>query len=75
MNTSTHLDQFRLLSQYNSGSNDRLYTLLSSLTEEERQRNLGAFFGTIHGTLSHLCWAIAFGWGDFQRAQNTNFQH
>lgn len=54
MNTSTHLDQFRLLAQYNSWANDRLYTLLSALTEEERQRNLGAFFGSIHGTLSHL---------------------
>lgn len=54
MNTSPHLNQFRLLAQYNSGSNDRLHTLLSTLTEEERQRSLGAFFGSIHGTLNHL---------------------
>ncbi|MBD2091263.1 DinB family protein [Microcoleus sp. FACHB-1515] len=54
MNSSPHLDQFRLLAQYNSWANDRLYALLSTLTEEEWQRNMGAFFGSIHGTLNHL---------------------
>jgi uncharacterized damage-inducible protein DinB len=54
MSDSPHLSQFRLLAQYNSWSNDRLYTLAASLSEAERQRDFGAFFGSIHGTLSHL---------------------
>ena len=54
MSEPTHLNQFRCLAQYNSWSNDRLYRLVASLPETERQRNLGAFFESIHGTLNHL---------------------
>jgi len=48
---NTHLVQFRRFARYNTWFNDRLYALVASLTEEERQRDLGAFFGSIHGTL------------------------
>ena len=51
---NTHLEQFRRFSQYNAWFNGRLYELISSLTEEERRRDLGAFFRSIHGTLNHI---------------------
>ncbi|APB33139.1 hypothetical protein GlitD10_0823 [Gloeomargarita lithophora Alchichica-D10] len=54
MTESTHLSQFRLMAQYNSWANNKIYDLVASLTEEERQRNLGAFFESIHGTLNHI---------------------
>jgi len=51
---STHLRQFSRLAQYNAWFNSRLYELISSLTDEERRRDMGAFFRSIHGTLNHI---------------------
>ncbi|MEY4576358.1 MAG: hypothetical protein RL701_1061 [Pseudomonadota bacterium] len=47
----------QLMAQYNLFMNEKLYALCASLSEEERQRDRGAFFQSIHGTLSHLVWA------------------
>lgn len=71
--TSAHLNQFRLLAQYNSWANDRLYSLLSTLTEAERQQNLGAFFSSIHGTLSHLLLGDRIWLGRFARGTEREF--
>lgn len=54
MAESTHLKQFRLMAQYNLWANSKIYDLVASLTEAERQRDLGAFFESIHGTLNHV---------------------
>lgn len=53
MTESTHLSQFRLMARYNSWVNSKIYDLAASLTKEEQQQNLGAFFESIHGTLNH----------------------
>jgi uncharacterized damage-inducible protein DinB len=34
--------------------NDKLYALAAELSDEERKRDLGAFFQSLHGTLHHL---------------------
>ncbi len=34
--------------------NERVYAGAATLTEEERRRDLGAFFRSVHGTLNHL---------------------
>ena len=34
-----------------------LYNAADTLTDEERRRERGAFFGSIQGTLSHILWA------------------
>jgi uncharacterized damage-inducible protein DinB len=39
---------------YNRWMNDRLYDCCSKLSDEERKREAGAFFKSIHGTLNHL---------------------
>ena len=44
----------RAFARYNRMMNDRLYTVASTLTQEERTRDLGAFFKSVHGTLNHL---------------------
>jgi len=51
---NSHLEQFRRFAQYNSSFNARLYDLISTLTEEDRRRDVGAFFRSIHGTLNHI---------------------
>jgi uncharacterized damage-inducible protein DinB len=51
---NTHLRQLRRFAQYNAWFNGRLYELIATLTDEERRRDTGAFFRSIHGTLNHI---------------------
>src|SRR5512145_1406560 len=46
--------QYRALARYNAWMNERLYSLAATLPDEERRRDRGAFFRSIHGTLGHL---------------------
>lgn len=48
------LDWLRALSRYNRWMNDKLYSLSATLGDEERKRDQGAFFKSIHGTFNHL---------------------
>jgi uncharacterized damage-inducible protein DinB len=40
--------------RYNRLANEKLYDACAALSEEERRRDLGAFFKSVHGTLNHL---------------------
>ena len=40
--------------RYNRLANETLYEACAALSDEERRRDLGAFFGSVHGTLNHL---------------------
>ncbi len=44
------------MARYNRWQNENLYGVADRLSDEERQRERGAFFGSIHKTLSHLLW-------------------
>ena len=46
--------QYSAMARYNRWMNRKLYTLAATLTDEERKRDLGAFFGSIHRTLNHI---------------------
>jgi uncharacterized damage-inducible protein DinB len=46
--------QFGLMAQYNTLMNRGIFDTCASLTDEERKRDLHAFFGSIHRTLNHL---------------------
>ncbi len=50
------LENYRFLAGYNRWFNERLYDACERLPEDERRRDRGAFFGSIHGTLNHLVW-------------------
>ena len=45
------------MARYNRWQNENLYTVADGLSEEERRRQRGAFFGSIQATLNHLLWA------------------
>lgn len=45
---------FQAMARYNAWMNDKLYTAAETLSDEERRRDRGAFFSSIHGTLDHL---------------------
>ena len=49
----------QLLARYGRWMNERMYAALATVDDQERKRDRGAFFGSIHGTLNHLVWADA----------------
>ena len=49
-------DWIRMMAAYNSEMNRRLYDAAATMSDAERRVDRGAFFGSLHGTLSHLVW-------------------
>jgi uncharacterized damage-inducible protein DinB len=45
------------MARYNRWQNASLYGAADVLSDDERRRECGAFFGSVHKTLSHLLWA------------------
>ena len=46
----------RMMAAYNAEMNRRLYAAADTLDDAARRADGGAFWGSIHGTLSHLLW-------------------
>ncbi|MFC2950989.1 DinB family protein [Marinicaulis aureus] len=46
----------RLMAAYNEWQNTSLYGAAAGLSDEARHLDRGAFFNSIHGTLSHILW-------------------
>src|SRR5204863_5783822 len=49
----------RTMAAYNAEMNRRLYAGAERLGEEERRRDRGAFWYSLHGTLVHILWGDA----------------
>jgi uncharacterized damage-inducible protein DinB len=47
-------EQVVALAHYNQWMNEKVYTAAARLEDEERKRDRGAFFSSIHRTLNHL---------------------
>lgn len=45
---------FATMANYNAWANARLYAAARSLPDAAYRKNVGAFFGSLHGTLNHL---------------------
>ncbi len=45
------------MARYNRWQNNNLYDVADRLSDKERRLDRGAFFKSIHATLSHLLWA------------------
>jgi uncharacterized damage-inducible protein DinB len=50
-------NRWQLMADYNAWMNERLYAVCAALSDEERKRDRGAFFKSIHSTLNHILWA------------------
>ena len=66
--------------RYNRLANQTLYEACAALTDEERRRDLGAFFRSIHGTLNHLLlgdriWMTRFEGGNHPSTNLGAFLH
>jgi uncharacterized damage-inducible protein DinB len=55
----------QLLARYNRWMNERLYAAAAECSDEERKRERGAFFGSIHRTLNHILWGDRMWLGRF----------
>lgn len=51
---ATLVESYRRLAEYNTWMNETLYESCARLSDEERKRDLGAFFRSVHATLNHL---------------------
>jgi uncharacterized damage-inducible protein DinB len=49
-----YLEHFQTFAAYNRWANRRLYDACAELSDVDYQKNKGAFFGSIHGTLNHI---------------------
>ena len=67
------VDNYRFLAKYNRWFNQQLYAACSRLSDEERQRDRGAFFGSVHRSLNHLVWGDTMWLGRFA-AQGSQFE-
>lgn len=63
-----HQEQVRGFARYNLEFNTRLFALVAGLTDNERNKDMGAFFGSIHGTLNHILLADRIWLGRFATA-------
>lgn len=50
-------DYARTMARYNAWQNRSLYTAAEGIGDAARRAGRGAFFDSIHGTLTHLLWA------------------
>jgi len=48
------LKHYEAMARYNHWMNAKLYGICGELSDEERKRDMGAFFGSIHRTLNHI---------------------
>src|SRR3990167_7434458 len=55
------------LSRYHQWAYETLYQQVETLTDTDYRRDIGLFFGSIHGTLNHLLLAEQIWWGRIQQ--------
>ncbi|MGB8330165.1 MAG: DinB family protein [Polyangiales bacterium] len=48
------LHHYQAMARYNRWMNEKLYAWCAELPEQERKRDMGAFFRSIHGTPNHI---------------------
>ena len=54
-----------LMAEYNWWMNGKVYTACTNLSDEERRRDRGAYFKSIHRTLNHIIWGDGVWLGRF----------
>ena len=60
------------MAAYNAWMNEKLYAICDGMTDEERKRDRGAFFRSIHHTLDHLVFVDHFWMSWFQGRPPAN---
>ena len=63
------LQHFKMFAAYNAWANSKIYALAGTVAYDDYNRDLGAFFGSIHGTLNHILYADRTWMARFQGQQ------
>jgi uncharacterized damage-inducible protein DinB len=45
---------FEMFARYNQWANSRLYAMAAALSDAAYRKDVGAYFGSLHGTLNHI---------------------
>lgn len=45
---------FQMMAAYNEWANEKLYAMAKTLPDADYRKDVGAYFGSLHGTLNHL---------------------
>jgi uncharacterized damage-inducible protein DinB len=61
----------QLLARHGRWMNERLHATLAQFSDEERKRDRGAFFGSMHATLNHILWGDRVWLGRFTGERYT----
>ena len=64
---------FTTMARYNRWMNGRVYACCAELSDEERKKDRGAFFESIHGTLNHIILGDLIWIGRFKGKAFTDF--
>jgi uncharacterized damage-inducible protein DinB len=67
------IEHVNALARYNRWMNERIYSVAAELSDDERKRDLGAFFRSVHGTLNHLLLADRVWLGRFGASEPFTF--
>lgn len=59
-------DNFMLMAEYNKWMNGKIYKTCSAISDNDRKKDMGAFFRSIHGTLNHLLYGDKAWMGRFK---------
>jgi uncharacterized damage-inducible protein DinB len=62
-------DFVRTMARYNGVMNERLYEAAGRLSDQERRKDRGAFWESIHGTFNHLLWGDTMWMSRFEPAK------
>ncbi len=73
------IEHYRAMARYNLWMNERLYAACAKLSEVDRRRDVGGFFGSVHGALNHIlladcAWLIRLTRDDQYRARSADGQ-
>ena len=64
---------FQTFARYNAWMNGAIYTGCAKISDDQRKKDMGAFFKSIHGTLNHLLVGDLFWMGRFLGKPRPSF--
>jgi uncharacterized damage-inducible protein DinB len=65
-------DSFMLWAKYNREANKKIYSLLTSMSNEDRERDRGSYYGSLSGIFRHIAGGVSFFLGMFKGALPDN---
>jgi uncharacterized damage-inducible protein DinB len=65
-------DTFLLWAKYNREANKKIYSLLANMSNEDREKDRGSYYGSLSGLFRHILEGVSFFLGMFRGALPDN---